>query len=104
MAEYECFPTWLKDTGDAIFENIAIDNLPISEQLKVKMKEWDATYQSTYNAETPQDSGFTSNSEEEIFEKDGLALAKEINSELGSDFVVSYRNRMKGITLYPLYY
>ncbi len=104
MAEYECSPVWSKNTRDIIFENTDIDDAPFSGQLKEKIKRWDAIYQNTYNANTPQDSGFASDADEAMFEKYGLELAIEIYIEIGSDFIVVYRNVLKGITYYPPYY
>lgn len=45
--------------------HVDIEDLPLSQELKAQISEWDSRYQSTFNSDYPPDSGFASPDAEE---------------------------------------
>ena len=84
MPEYGCSPVWR--LSDQPSENIPISELPVSEKLRASLEKWDETYQSTFDASYPPDSGFGNPKDGEAFLSKGGVLVEEIRKELpGSD-------------------
>jgi hypothetical protein len=68
MSDYQCFP--LRLTGDGMYENVSPNELPLSTLLKEKIQQWQVNYDRTLNMTNPEESGFSSIEEEEIFDKE----------------------------------
>ena len=84
MPEYGCSPVWR--LSDQPAENIPISELPVSKKLRESLEKWDETFQSTFDADYPPDSGFGDSKDGEAFLSKGQALVEEIRKELpGSD-------------------
>lgn len=83
--EYACHPIWLLHTDGGV-EDIGLESIPISDSLKHDIDLWDNTYQSTYDPNCPQDSGFSSESSNELlskaFDEEGRFLFHRLKKEL----------------------
>ncbi len=87
MPDYQCFPLW--KTGGEI-GNVDPDDLPLTNDLKVALRNWSACYDRTLNQEYPPDSAFASPAEEEAFEVEGRRLWQTLQEQLGPDYRVVY--------------
>ena len=56
--EYFCSPIWVQegDAENAIYKNLNVDELSISDPLKMEINDLENIYQSTYNDEYPPSS------------------------------------------------
>ncbi|KMN00245.1 hypothetical protein TU76_12855 [Pseudomonas psychrophila] len=70
--------------------HVDIEDLPLSQELKVKISEWDGEYQSTFNSDYPPDSCFATPEAELRHIAEGELLAKSIQQELESSYTVEY--------------
>jgi hypothetical protein len=70
--------------------HVDIEDLPLSQELKAKISEWDSKYQSTFNSDYPPESGFTSPVAELQHAAEGEQLAKLIQQELAGSYTVEY--------------
>lgn len=70
--------------------HVDIEDLPLSPELTVKISEWDGEYQSTFNSDYPPDSCFTTPEAEFRHKAEGEELAKLMQQELGSSYMVEY--------------
>ncbi|RYF30453.1 MAG: hypothetical protein EOO23_05105 [Comamonadaceae bacterium] len=70
--------------------HIEVGDLPISKKLMIKIIEWDAEFQATFNDEYPPDSGFCSSDARRRHMAAGEELAQEIQQELGGGYAVKY--------------
>ena len=86
LPDYECFALWDVDG----IENIDPAKLPISDQLKSRISNWEDAYDGTLNQDDPTESGFNSQEEEASFEKEGRLIWKALKEELGEEYEVSY--------------
>ena len=86
MADYDCWPLWEADPGRV--GNINPDDLPISQALKNGLKQWAAEFDATLDRSDPARSKFASVDAESAFTARGLALAKDLQVELGEAFQV----------------
>ncbi len=93
MSDYGCFPLW--HTGGEI-GNIDPASLPISEELKVSLLNWAASYDSILNHEYPPDSRFLTPELEEDFEQEGQRLSKALKAELNGEYQVLYYSQRDG--------
>ncbi len=67
MADYQTLPIW--KTGYQVVENIDPDELPMSEELKSLIKDWQKKYDITLNMSDPVSSGFKTEVEEVTLKK-----------------------------------
>ncbi|UZE18712.1 hypothetical protein LOY70_03695 [Pseudomonas sp. B21-054] len=70
--------------------HVDVEGLPLSQELKTKVSEWDRKYQSTFNSDYPPDSGFSSPEAELQHAAEGEQLAKMIQQELQGSYSVEY--------------
>lgn len=70
--------------------HVDIEDLPLSQELKAQISEWDSRYQSTFNSDYPPDSGFASPDAELQHAAEGEQLAKSIQQELEGSYTVEY--------------
>lgn len=75
-----------------IFRHHDVDKLPISDALKSRIRNWDHTFQETFNSSYPPDSGFASIEREEEHRKIGMELSLDLQQELGSEYEVVYNS------------
>ena len=89
MPEFMCDPLWQDlGTGSAPINPF---NLPISRPLAQAISDWGENFQATYDEGYPPDSSFNSPEEEDQFYKKGLALANQLQIELGEEYQVRTR-------------
>lgn len=70
--------------------HIDIEDLPLSQELRAKIRKWDGEYQATFNSDYPPDSSFTTHEVELRHIAEGIQLAKLIQQELESGYSVEY--------------
>jgi hypothetical protein len=88
MADYECFPLWeVLDDGT---NNLNPDSLPLTDELKVALRNWAASYDRTLNRDYPPESGFATPEDEAAFEVEGRRLWKELQAQLAPRSRVAY--------------
>lgn len=86
MPDYECFSLWDIDS----VENINPACLPISDELKARIRRWENLYDDTLDQDDPTASGFKSVIDENAFDSEGRLIWKELKNELGESYDVSY--------------
>lgn len=77
--------------GDDIFRHQDIDDLPVSAELKSKLRDWDDEYQNTLDQNDPLGSGFPSSKDEHLHNQTGAELSQLLQAELGAAYNVKYR-------------
>ncbi|MET3213173.1 UNVERIFIED_ORG: hypothetical protein ABIC48_000916 [Burkholderia territorii] len=87
MADYQCFPLWEASPGAV--GNIDPKDLPISLLLQQRLIAWAAIFDATLNMNDPASSGFASEQAISDFRKEGEALARQLQDELGAAYVVT---------------
>jgi hypothetical protein len=70
--------------------HVDIEDLPLSPELRAKINKWDGEYQATFNSDYPPGSGFTTAEAELRHIAEGKQLAKSIQQELESGYMVEY--------------
>lgn len=70
--------------------HVDIEDLPLSQELIAKISKWDGEYQATFNSDYPPDSGFTTPEAELRHKAEGMQLARLIQQELKSSYMVEY--------------
>lgn len=88
MPDYECFPLW--ETLSDGSRNLSPDELPISAELKQRLRAWAQRYDETLRRDDPASSGFASEEQEHDFESEGLRLWSALRAELGALATVAY--------------
>lgn len=86
--EYMATPIFCTDPEE--MGHLDVDDLPISDALKKNLKNWYQEYQSTFNEEHPQNSGFCSLQMAIVHAKKGESIAKQMQIELGENYRVEY--------------
>jgi hypothetical protein len=97
MADYNCFATWDTDAPD----NVNPDELPISMELKSRIHEWEAEFDSTLNRSDPASSGFPTEAALRYFDLEGMKIWQSLKDELGSEYHVQYFSRASHTLLDP---
>ena len=88
-AEYGASPIFCTDSDQ--MRHLELDELPISEQLRRLLKDWDEAFQVTFNDEYPPDSRFPSEQEEIYHLKMGQELSIKLREELGEGYTVTFQ-------------
>lgn len=86
MVDYQCHPLWNMSPGE--YGDIAPSQLPISEELQIRLSKWAATYDETLDSDYSPNSGFKSEELEREFKREGERLAESLRNELGPDFFI----------------
>lgn len=93
--EYNYYVLWNVEEADYLEGS----DLLLSIGLIDRIRHWQDTFDATLNQDYPPDSGFASPEEEIAFEQEGLAIAEQIQAELGNDYEIYYRDqRVKVLT------
>jgi hypothetical protein len=82
MADYDCWPLW--ESG-AIPDNIDPASVPLSAHLRARLLRWAQRYDATLDRHTPQNSGFSSQAEAQIWIDDGHRLTELLRQELPAE-------------------
>lgn len=86
MADYQCHPLWYVSTEEV--GEVDPEELPLSNELRLRLAQWARAYDETLDFDSPQDSGFKSEALEAEFQAEGHRLAACLRTELGPDFLV----------------
>lgn len=89
MPDYECWSIWNLEPIDNEDYNIDPSNLPIPDDLKLRLSKWEDLYDATLNKNDPLNSGFKTENERKYFNEIGLGLFQSLKVEL-SDYEVQY--------------
>ena len=89
MADYHCHPLWGMTTED--FGDLSPEELPISSELKLALRQWAERYDAILNVDDPSSSGFKCKEEEILFINDGEKLSRRLQSELGDGYEIIYQ-------------
>lgn len=73
-----------------MYGDIDPNTLPISTELRQKLADWARVFDETLDIEDPVNSGFKNDEIKAGFKVQGIKLAKQLQQELGSEFVVSF--------------
>jgi hypothetical protein len=87
-ADYGSYPLWGVDEID----NIAPEELPLSQETIQRLNAWQDTYDRTLNQDYPPLSDFPNQQAEIDFNQEGISLWKQLLLELASDYEVFYQN------------
>jgi hypothetical protein len=86
MADYQCYPLWEASPGQV--GNIDPASLPISPDLVIRLTEWARLYDANLKLDDPARSGFKSHEERLEFIEIGHRLAKDLQAELGTEYLI----------------
>jgi hypothetical protein len=78
MQEYGCSPVW--DVSSRPARNLSIAELKIDDTLRGSLEACNTTFQNTFDASYPPDSGFKDPAERAKFLADGEALAERLRT------------------------
>ena len=87
-SEYMADPIFCPDPDG--MGHISVDDLPLSPQLRNEIRQWDAVFQNTFNADYPPDSKFSSDEAERHHIERGRAIALLLQQELGDNYEIVY--------------
>lgn len=99
MADYDCWPLWGMETED--IGNIDPGDLPLTEETVAGLTRWSQEFDARLDRADPARSRPLSPGEEERFEREGQALWRQLQRELGSGFEVYYFSSSTGTLLPP---
>jgi hypothetical protein len=68
-----------------------LSDLPITQPLQDKIRDWYMAYELTFDATYPPDSKFPTPEADKKHSEIGAELAKLLQGELGSDYTVTYK-------------
>lgn len=94
MPDYECFPLW--KVGVQSVENVSPNDLPISQELKGMIYDWQYKFDTTLDKNDPLNSGFKSDMEMRDFERDGKKIWELLSKELNGRYIVKYYSIVDG--------
>ncbi|MDJ0661467.1 MAG: hypothetical protein QNJ42_18550 [Crocosphaera sp.] len=87
-ADYESYPIWGVDEID----NIAPEELPLSQATIKRLNAWQNTYDQTLNQDYTPLSNFPNQQAEIDFNQEGILLWQQLRLELSPDYEVFYQN------------
>ncbi|MGB5595535.1 MAG: hypothetical protein WBM32_18565 [Crocosphaera sp.] len=87
-ADYGSYPIWVVDEID----NIAPEELPLSQPTIQRLNAWQDTYDQTLNQDYPPLSAFPNQQAEIDFNQEGIRLWEQLRLELSPDYEVFYQN------------
>jgi len=89
MPDYGCWSIWNLDVADNEDYNIDPSILPLSNELRFRLSEWENLYDATLNKSDPLNSGFKTEIERKQFNDIGLSLFHSLKLEL-PDYEIQY--------------
>lgn len=87
MADYDCWPIW--EDGPEV-GNVDPAHLPIDQDLRERLVDWQRQYNATLDRNDPSESGFDSTEAEARHHAEGRRLAADLRAELGESVLVRY--------------
>lgn len=86
-ADYGSYPLWGVDKID----NIAPEELPLSQETIQRLNPWQDTYDKTLNQDYPPLSDFPNRQAEIDFNQEGISLWEQLRLELAPNYEVFYQ-------------
>jgi len=99
MADYDCWPLWGMDAED--IGNIDPAGLPLAAETVAGLARWSKDFDDRLDRADPARSPPPSPGVEERFEREGQALWRQLQLELGTGFEVYYFSSSTGTLLSP---
>lgn len=87
-ADYGSYPLWGVDEID----NIAPEELPLTQETIQRLNAWQDAYDQTLNQEYPPLSNFPNQQADIDFQQEGISLWQQLRLELAPDYEVFYQN------------
>ncbi|KGF72388.1 hypothetical protein DO97_09015 [Neosynechococcus sphagnicola sy1] len=88
-ADYDCEPLWDSEEADYV----PAEELVLSQQTMERLDEWQAAYDAILNLQDPYEIAFPSPEAEAAWDQEGLALANQLQKELGEEYEIHYNNQ-----------
>ncbi|WP_036535410.1 hypothetical protein [Neosynechococcus sphagnicola] len=88
VADYNCDPLW-----DEEGEMREPSEFPLSQETIDGLNQWQTAYDAILNLQDPYAIAFPSPEAEAAWEQEGLALAKQLQEELGEEYEIHYNNQ-----------
>jgi hypothetical protein len=86
--EYLAPPIFCSDPEE--MGHVDLEDLPISDDLRLAIKIWNDEYQATFDSEYPAGSGFDTPEAEKNHVEIGVKLAEKLHVELGKTYLIEY--------------
>lgn len=96
-ADYQCYPLWW-DGGDNVGE-INPETLPLKPETVARLEKWAEIFDSWMDLNDAPHGYDPDDKEFEDFDKEGIALLKELQCELAPDYEVVYHSKKSGEAL-----
>src|SRR5580704_13813220 len=96
MAEYECWPLWVRESELKISDNIHPAELPLDADTVQRLLNWAAAFDSTLNQDDPMSSGFPNPGACRAFEEEGERLWIQLRNHLQPDYEVRFQKSSSG--------
>jgi hypothetical protein len=90
MADYQCWPLWVRDEHDEVFTTHDPAALGLTASLVGRLTAWQQWHESMINIADPHDSRPINPAENEAFATEGRLLASRIAEELPNATVWFY--------------
>ncbi|HEX7658002.1 MAG TPA: hypothetical protein VF444_00875 [Pseudonocardiaceae bacterium] len=93
MVDWGAGPFWVSANGgisDPYDADEITEIVPLSEELRASVEEWDQRFQSTYNDAEPQESGIRDPVARAAHIADGRQLASRVKAEAPSGVTIEY--------------
>lgn len=88
-SEYMVSPVFCEDSNS--MGPVELDELPISNELKKSIGDWDRRFQETFNSEYPPDSNYPQGSDKKTHDSEGRRLVQALQTELGTTYDITYK-------------
>ncbi|MEU4419693.1 hypothetical protein AB0F81_03645 [Actinoplanes sp. NPDC024001] len=93
MADYGCWPLWVWDPDERIFDTREPAELGLSASLVGRLEAWQQWHESMINIADPYDSRVVTEAEEKAFAEEGRLLAGRVSAELPDAVVWFHRDQ-----------
>ncbi|MBC1236505.1 hypothetical protein [Nostoc sp. 2RC] len=97
MADYGCYPLWWVSPDKV--GDIDPESLPLIPETISRLEKWTEVYDATLNWQDPANSPELSPEAEAAFEKEGISLWKQLQTELAPNYQVVYFSESLGKVL-----
>ncbi len=88
MTDYLADPLWTRGPTGAGTAMVRLDSLPLSAELKARLRAWAARYDALMNS----DYEWPSEADKDTWDAEGRALLPLVRAELGPGYDVQYYN------------
>ncbi|MGQ0777612.1 MAG: hypothetical protein ACT4NY_24910 [Pseudonocardiales bacterium] len=92
--EWDSYPLWFEYSREEPRENLPVEVLNdygVDPSLVASIEAWDEEYQSVFNRDDPDDSGFSDETETNLWISQGVELTKRLSTQLPPGVDVLFR-------------